>query len=81
MREPFPAAVEKTRRRGGPLPTQPGDRRGAFRIPTPWKVILQVLVDDGEASRWEHVSVLAMKAKGTSRIPTWDEMQFVKRLF
>ena len=48
---------------------------GAFLIPGPdHGKLLQVIVSDGAG--WEHVSVATK-----SRVPTWDEMCFVKALF
>lgn len=47
---------------------------GQFSIPGPMHEKLLAQVSDGGG--WEHVSVSTRR-----RIPTWDEMQFVKRLF
>lgn len=54
---------------------------GVFRIPHPNGVMLQVMASDGsewpyEYPAWEHVSVSLGR-----RCPTWDEMDYVKRLF
>jgi hypothetical protein len=76
--------------------TQDADREwgGAFLIPTPAKgrngpggwtasrALIRVIASRGdvdaadEESRWDHVSVSL-----ADRCPTWEEMEFVKRLF
>lgn len=57
---------------------------GAFEVTTDKGVVLTVVVSDGSDWRdcglpgkpWEHVSVSTL-----SRCPTWEEMDFVKRMF
>ena len=69
--------------------TLPSDRaNGAFAIPldgSPDEVAL-CLVSDGSVAHplevWEHVSVsIRKKESDTSRIPTWDEMCWIKSIF
>jgi hypothetical protein len=67
----------------GTMATQRGDRFGAFYVPHGGE-ILKVIAHDGSGWResglpgrpWEHVSVSL-----PNRTPTWEEMDFVKRLF
>jgi hypothetical protein len=47
---------------------------GAFCIPTPDAVFLNVIASHGGG--WEHVSVST-----PLRVPTWDEMCFIKDMF
>lgn len=64
------------------LPTLPGvivielgDDGGAFILKSPVdKQVLSIIASHGLG--WDHVSV-----SRRSRIPIWDEMEFVKRLF
>lgn len=59
-----------------------GERGGAFKI---WRgrVLLLVIANDGEFYGWEHVSIHARDNGSPNRMrcPTWDEMDYVKRLF
>lgn len=60
-----------------------GDRCGVFQIPR-GNVVLRVIASDGSGWHesglpgppWEHVSVSLQ-----TRTPTWEEMDYVKRLF
>lgn len=63
---------EHTRIRSGPLASIPGGN-GAFAF---WfgESVVFVIASSGEG--WEHVSVSL-----EDRVPTWDEMCSVKRLF
>lgn len=66
-------------RTDGPFPaTPPGADYGYFRVPI--KGAMVTVISSGSANAiedgWEHVSVSL-----PSRIPTWDEMNFVKDLF
>lgn len=68
--------------------TRPGSGQyGVFAIDSPepgWHLVL--IADDGthadvpESLGWEHVSVRATR-KRRSRVPSWREMCFIKRLF
>lgn len=62
------AAIEKHRIAG-----ESGRTEGAFRIRR-GPVVLNVIASFGHG--WDHVSVST-----TLRCPTWEEMDFVKRLF
>jgi len=79
------ANLEKYRITTGQLASEPSDGvNGAFMVPGPGGVLLGCIVSDGTrwedcglpGKRWEHVSVSLQ-----SRTPTWQEMDFVKRLF
>ena len=70
----------------GGITAPPGSPYGLFRIPSPKvnsKIILRCLASDGDMrwgdDRWEHVSVSCEGRK--KRLPTWDEMCFVKDVF
>jgi len=77
--------LERYRVTTGPLASRPADGyNGAFMVPGPSGVVLACIVSD--ARHWqqsglpgqpfEHVSVSLQ-----ARCPTWEEMNFVKRLF
>jgi len=71
--------VERWRWRTGNYASSTGDDFGAFRIPGPCGLDLNVLLGppDPEAGiDWEHVSVSTLK-----RCPNWQEMCFIKDLF
>lgn len=68
--------IERHRITSGPMasPASYGPN-GAFQIPGPdGRALLCVIASDGDG--WEHVSV-SLRA----RCPTWEEMDFVKRIF
>lgn len=76
--------IEQYRLTDGPFGTDASyGMCGAFAIPR-GDVLLQVIASDGDGwlqtgmplPVWEHVSVSL-----PDRCPTWDEMDFVKRLF
>lgn len=56
---------------------------GQFIVPFSSTVKLLLIVSDGNL--WDHISVTAwgmkLKKKGIRRLPTWDEMCFIKDLF
>lgn len=54
---------------------------GCFRIPVPPRLELRVIASNGLG--WEHVSVSVGKRGGKllTRVPTWEEMSYVKSLF
>jgi len=58
---------------------------GLFLIPLNDRTTAQVIVDGGDESGWEHISVLIrytnMRGKVTERTPTWGDMCTVKELF
>ena len=51
---------------------------GVFIIPLTNIKQIRCIASDGEG--WEHVSV-SVSIKETIRIPKWEEMSFIKRLF
>ena len=51
---------------------------GAFAIPYNGSALV-ALASDGEG--WDHVSVRVDLSSGLQRIPTWEEMCYVKSLF
>jgi len=67
---------ERYRITAGHFASTPEDGpNGAFKIPVGSRY-LHALVSDGTYDGWEHVSV-----NGSDRVPTWDEMCFIKDLF
>lgn len=88
--------IERYRFEHPMVPDIPDELRawgGAFEVPYPLmvggftqRIMLRCIVSRGgcphapdrmdEANRWDHLSVSA-----AHRCPTWDEMEFVKRLF
>lgn len=77
MRETFSERVERGRMHAGHLPTERGDRFGAFDLFTNDNVHLHAIVSAGDKRiQWDHVSVSARL-----RIPTWEEMCWIKSLF
>lgn len=79
MREAPNPKVERFRLRERPLYSNSTyGNNGAFRIPHPSGILFYCIVSDGAG--WDHVSVQTLDA-GKSRIPTWNEMEYVKALF
>lgn len=79
MRPPPNPKVERFRVRQGPLKSNSTlGNNGAFSIPHPSGVMLFCIVSDDKG--WDHVSAQAIDM-GVSRIPTWNEMQYLKELF
>jgi hypothetical protein len=76
-----PLPWEKVERYRLQLPGRPSERRddfGDFLIPC-GAVKLAVIASNGDDRvKWEHVSV---SIPGHRRTPTWEEMDYVKRLF
>lgn len=71
--------VERFRIRDGRMATGRRDgNNGAFVIPYSGSVNLIVIASNGKG--WEHVSVRADES-GLSRVPTWEEMCFIKERF
>ena len=61
--------------------TVPGQKEGAFVIPHNGLLICCIISDQ---MNWDHVSVSLRskdQTKMIKRTPTWEEMEFVKRLF
>lgn len=81
MRERPTKRIEQYRVMSGPLASSAAfGPYGAFLIPSPdGHAVLTVICsagDDRENMDWEHVSVSL-----GARCPTWEEMDFVKRIF
>lgn len=85
MRRSPTAEIERYRYTDGPMGTTADmGANGAFAIPLPSGVIVNVIASDGSDWRecdlpgipWEHVSVSLAR-----RCPTWEEMDAVKRIF
>lgn len=81
MRIPFSEQVEAGRAVNviGLPKTNPGDDYGCFRFRAPSGIWLNCVVSSGDPEvgiKWEHVSVST-----PTRCPTWDEMDWIKRLF
>lgn len=89
LNKPYPNEVERGRLLTGRYPTEPGDAWGMFILKTEGLEKLRVLVGDGAflaengKPPWNHVSVSVIPAFGkvVERLPTWQEMDRVKRLF
>lgn len=64
-------------------PMRSAGNNGVFRVP--YKLhYLNCVVSDGGRDGWEHVSVSCQFKRGSrwkTRIPTWEEMCFIKDLF
>lgn len=87
MRNIVSNTLEAGRVRTGPMATTHDyGLIGMFKILYPnhrtWLVIVATTGEEGEGEfgLWEHVSVHAIGLDGP-RIPTWEEMQYVKELF
>ena len=82
MRELLPDLIDKCR---VPGQGKVHARRGTAIIPGPKGVNLKVIFSDGRpAYPWDHVGVslyLPPSRALSMRVPTWDEMCFVKDLF
>ena len=80
MRKDFP---EKNRVKAGPFASEAGDTFGCFLFSVSSKVCLTAVVDNGQDTGWEHVSVTVKGWVDLSlnRTPTWGEMCFVKDKF
>jgi hypothetical protein len=77
MRKVFSDRVERGRKLMGHLRSNPGDDYGFFFLHLPDRTPCKVMLSSGdETIRWEHVSVSTQ-----TRIPTWEEMCWVKSLF
>lgn len=76
MKSEFGKKLEQCRVTSGPWCSPAGSRYGLFDIKRRDGRRLRVMVDDGELSGWEHVSV-SMPTK----TPSWEDMCWVKDLF
>lgn len=75
MRSDIWKMIKKYRIMEGPLAsTHKARNNGAFMIPCPNGTTLGLVVSD--QMEWDHVSVSC-----ENRIPTWQEMCFIKKLF
>lgn len=80
--DPIREQMESFRVMEGPLGSNMAfGNNGAFIIRTPARAMLQIIIADGDG--WEHVSVSVAPDKPSERrrLPTWEEMNFVKELF
>jgi len=76
MKFPPDARLSAWRIRVPPLASDDSyGNNGAFLVPGPHRVALQVIASDGMG--WDHVSV----SPQAPRTPLWDEMDFVKSIF
>lgn len=77
--------IESARRTQQPFGTQLGDTFGMFDFKYKPTIFLKVMFADGEETKWEHASVSAWEVrrggKLEPRIPTWEEMAWVKDRF
>lgn len=79
MRPILPDQLEAGRMRDGPMgSTQRAGHFGMFHVQGPCGELLRIISSGAcaEAEGWEHVSVSTRR-----RVPNWQEMSFVKRLF
>lgn len=76
MREKPPEELENLRVVTGQLASPRGVMFGMFMAPDGLKIISSGPADHLEARGWEHVSV-----SRPLRIPSWEDMDRVKRLF
>lgn len=79
MRSVLPSLLELARQKKGPMPSRASDGPNGHFVITLEGMRLNIVSSNSRdwiADGWEHVSVST-----TERCPTWDEMQFVKRLF
>jgi len=75
--KPLDRDLEKYRTNFSQWRSKPGDPYGFFEIP--YKTYkLRAMMDNGETTGWEHVSV---SLAGPNRPPNWQEMCAVKDLF
>lgn len=76
----MPAQLERGRIKDGPWGSDASlGFNGAFEILGPAGIQLRIIASDGvdpDAQGWEHASIST-----DTRIPTWEEMCFVKSLF
>lgn len=77
--------ISRFRVRKGPMASQDEiGLCGMFHVPY-GRGIIQIVASDGTGCEWEHVSCLYrylnQKNKFINRVPTWEEMSFVKALF
>lgn len=77
--------LDSARVKDGNFGSNPGDRFGAFFF-TRGQTRIRIIATDGEGEiPWEHVSVTVAYRRGccswVERMPTWDEMCWVKGLF
>lgn len=71
--------IERFRVVHGELASGPGTNWGCFAVNYRNRVCLNVISSGSDSEYgWEHVSV---SVSGEQRLPTWDEMAFVKELF
>lgn len=85
MRDAPTSLIEKYRVRRGDMATAPGLRYGKFIAPSPRGGKLVIIATDGIGAsypnEWEHVSVTSYDMRWKRRMPTWEEMCWVKDQF
>lgn len=76
--------LDEARVRKGEFGSNSGDRFGAFFF-SRGNTRIKIIATDGQEVSWEHVSVTVAYRRGccswVERMPTWDEMCWVKNLF
>jgi hypothetical protein len=75
--------LETARLRTGTMAT-PTEAHYGFFIFNTGKAQVRAMAADGEETGWEHVSVSVLVKNGskvTSRMPTWEEMHWIKTQF
>lgn len=74
--------LEQFRKRntGSPYDTDEGEKQGAFYIHRAGTLIICIASCGNDEIPWEHVSCRVSSHRG-DRIPTWEEMCFVKAQF
>jgi len=72
--------LEPYRKLDGPYGTSEGEHDGFFFIRRGSLTLAAMATQGSEEVPWEHVSIRVCAHKG-DRIPTWEEMCYVKSLF
>lgn len=79
MKQTMLAKIERCRMTSGPLQSKAADGfNGAFALRRGTTHYLLIVSDGGG---WDHVSVQIVERGKTRRLPTWDEMTWIKELF
>lgn len=80
MRNPLPPNIESCRVTTGRFASNRlFGCNGLFHMTTPNRIGLRVMISDGLG--WEHVSVSLIKWETKKRVPTWEEMCWIKDQF
>ena len=79
MKTTMPAEIERCRVTSGPLQSNPSyGFNGAFALRRGTICYLLIISDGGG---WDHVSVQVVERGKKRRLPTWEEMTWIKDLF